>query len=1235
MATSNGDPNVSRPTSGIISPRDVRSRTQSFSSDRPSTTAHSLMLSPLSVSPTAAFIAASAASQIITNDHDSHADTWYDQHGIEPASEPALVTIEALQLVNNFLDQLLFNFLLKSHATTLANLRPAVSEVLKPKLAKDAVNNADEELREYLGEGDEEDYVTPQGDKARDRDLELVWKRTRLRCMVYSSLGDMEEEDEDLYMEQENLELGANEQASEVISPAVAIFLTSVLEYMGELTLTVAGQAAYHRLRTKCQKEISEGTRNPSDVADRIVVEEQDMERVALDRTLGRLWRGWKKRIRSPVIDLNGRPFSRASDGHPRQDSVISDSPALSGAATRDVEEEPKAEVEPSQIALPMGDKDVDEIEVPGLTYYSDEDDKEEEEDAAEEANGGRPKSLFIMPLGIFQGLPTPTLSQPNTPDFTGRKRSNSLPTPGASPYRATVTRSKEGVPTLKSTDEDTKNLSENDKAEQSSTDLAETEEDKSKNELVPEPAVKKNQRLSKIITSRIQSRQETAEEDPTYEKAEILTSARVSVAGSSSPALSDTGGPFPLKRSSSVHSARLIDVAGPKSPSGSRSPSADAADRIRRASLTIPSSGSLTNVASAADAQAQNTLTATPRPVVTVPKSRSPVDAMRGSVPSAATISESDEEGDRNRIREQRPHKYLAYQPSTPTVPEAASPTESKRPQGIVGAPQSPVLPQSSSSLSNRQAPRNEKVPTSPTHSIGMVSVERSKTRDSDEEGGSAQTPRPTHTSGSSASSGISRLKAVRTSEDNGSRSNVARNFEELIQSNQTITYTLTPENMRNMDQNQPLDTSTFKGSRKGEDSLSHHRSKSSSATNDIKRSSPHTRLAEDRPKPFPAPNTGRPRMSAAPRDARVPGESTADFADFIKSTGPAGDSRPIQRNVSNPNTLSKSSLDSRRVSSTSNRNRYTPREAVTQSRSGSSDLIDFIRQGPPGANSNRIPQNIAPWDTTGAAELSGGKAVDASIPDIRYSQASTHGTESSMPSIHSSINSNTALLKNKGQPAPTNKMFDDDDMMPKRKTRRVEDPYAIDFSDEDEEDDEVLLATPKPPVKKEESLAEFLMNCEPPPEPVSVPISEKMPKKKASAPSLMGRFTRKESSHSNTAPASPKANDTRSLSSRAGLRNYIPIQVNVPSGYDKYGMPIGENQSRPPPVSSAPSGRRVPMKKFEPRDATSNVSRTSDLAAFLRTSEPPPEPIAAPSPPVKEESGSSLSKMFGRRRK
>lgn len=829
MAATSPDLGMSRPTSGIISPRGVRSRTQSISSDRPSTIAHSLMSPPLSVSPAAAFIAASAASQIVTNDHDSHADTWYDQHGIEPAGETALVSAEALSLVNSFLDQLLFNFLSISRATTLTSLRPAVSEVLKPKLAKDAVNNADEELREYLGEGDEEDYVQPQGSNAlRDWDLELVWKRTRLRCMVYSSLGDMEEEDEDLYMEQENLEIGADEQVSDVISPAVAIFLTSVLEYMGELTLTVAGQAAYHRLRTRFQKEIKEGIRNPTDIADRIVVEEQDMERVALDRTLGRLWRGWKKRIRSPVIDLNGRPFSRASD-----------SPALSRVATHsDAEPETKKSetktsghrLSPSEIALPMGSNDVDEIEVPGLATNSDD---EDEEDIAEEPIGRRPKSLLIQPLGITHGLPTPTLSQPNTPDFAGRKRSNSLPTPSTSPYRAVAKRSMDTAPTETITPEDKQEFEDAKEEQTHDVQIKVEGEATTKEEVTVEPVNSRNMRLAKIITNAAPDAarsQQEVDDDLTYEKAEILTSARVSVAGSSSPALSDTGGPFAIKRSSSVHSARLIDVAGPKSPSGSRSPSAEAADRIRRASLTATPSSGLSNQVSVEDAQVPKVTANISRPIVAAPKSRSPVDGKRGSISNAATISESEEEPERERHREQRVPKYSAYQPSTPTVPEAVS-TDRRRPQPIIASPHhSPTIHQSSSGTkvtvlrstgatetvpeerstdvsrkgpghSSRHASRSDKVPTSPTHSIGMVSIERSKTRDSDEDAQPVP-PRPIHTSGSSASSGTSRLKAVRTSEENASnRSNMARNFEELIQSNQTITYTLTPENMRDID--------------------------------------------------------------------------------------------------------------------------------------------------------------------------------------------------------------------------------------------------------------------------------------------------------------------------------------------------------------------------------------------------------------------------------------------------
>ncbi|KAG7411047.1 hypothetical protein Forpe1208_v009742 [Fusarium oxysporum f. sp. rapae] len=288
--------------------------------------AYSSMSPPSTVSPEAFFISSSAASMVVTNDHDTHAETWYDQYGIKPSGETAIVSQEALSLVNNFLDQLLFYFLSGAQAMTLSALRPAVTEVLKPKLATDAINHANAELREYLGEGNEEDYDQRQGtNQSQEWDLELVWKRIRLRCMAYSSLGDVEEEDENLYMEQEKLEIGPDEQMSTVISPAIAIFLTSVLEYMGELILITAGQAAYHRLHTKFQKDVKEGSKSSTEIADRIIVEVQDMERVALDQTLPRLLKGMRKGIRYPAYGATGRPFLRSSSGHLRRSRVVTE----------------------------------------------------------------------------------------------------------------------------------------------------------------------------------------------------------------------------------------------------------------------------------------------------------------------------------------------------------------------------------------------------------------------------------------------------------------------------------------------------------------------------------------------------------------------------------------------------------------------------------------------------------------------------------------------------------------------------------------------------------------------------------------------------------------------------------------------------------------------------------------------------------------------------------------------
>ncbi|KAJ6780333.1 hypothetical protein PWT90_05330 [Aphanocladium album] len=1302
--------NFSRPNSGLTSPS-LRSRAHSISSDRPSTAnIHSLTTPPTTVSPEAAFIAASAAAQIVTNDHDSHADAWYDQNGIEPSDAPAYVSEGALELVNGFLDQLLFNFLQVSRSTNLSTLRPAVTEILKPKLARDTIANADEELREYLGGADEDDYVQPQGSTPRGWDLELVWRRTRLRCMVYSSLGDMEEEDEDMYMEQEDLEVGVDEQISDVISPAVAIFLTSVMEYMGELTLTVAGQAAYHRVRSDIEKGLRDGSRRPGDMADQIIVGEADMERVALDRTLGRLWRGWKKRLRSPVADTMPRPFSHASTGHSRHGSLnrelvsprspVADADGEVARPQEPVEETIVEDVLPADIALPIGDKDIDEIEVPGLVSYSDEESEADDDDFVPT----RPKSFYAKFPGLLDLSATSQDYNFDTPPVKPRQRSNSMPNATSPPFFSEQTNRDVFVEVQEpSSDEDTTKESDEEANEELVSDLSEDDEVLTNLPRGSMPtglglSTPKNKLTRKISSHSVADESawdsDGPEEVATFEKAEVITSSRVSVDSSPSSSSSETAKKGHKRSTSSMHSARIVDVQAPRSSASSSRP--ESVDIAHRRSVSLSGAAALAGAVGAAGAAgaivaakssrdsspADGNITAT-----SVPAARGQVERAKQTARNATTISESEEESDYHSA-----HGKDSIDVATPVVTR-----KSEEPCGKMSAkspmmldvekatreafgtrePLSPRLV--NTSYDGKPSPNPAMVPESrtpghspsPRHLHGFrenkapTSLEMLRNEEEEEEYSTAlhsiAPPRAIHTSGSSGSSVTGRMKAVRSSEENsstGRSESVARNFEELIQSNQTITYTLTPESMRHVDSSKrSLDSPVVtKFARKSEDSRSLNPSQPSptvSGTSSAFRGPGFENssiLEKKMSGPVPrapagiAVTTGRQDGPQA-RDARVPAETTSDFAQFIKSTGPPPANKPlpsVRKSTEKPGLsgpVPRAPDSARRASTLNSKSRFQPRDAAITSKNDTRELIDFIRQGPPIAASNhRIPRHVAPFRTTmdsdQLAGAPGGKAVDASIPDLRYSQASTNVTDHS---IQSSVNSNTALLKGRGGSSKVANMFGEDDMpMPQRKTRRVRDPYAIDLSDEEEEDEDEMPVVRAPPVKKkEESLAEFLRNYDPPPEPAA--ITQKVPKKKASAPSLIGRFTR-----SNTAKdtASIASTEGRSLSSRQGSRQgHIPIQISMPPGYDKYGLTEPQSAGGRPRMSSVSGASgRVSMRKFEPREpaAGNYKSETADLAAFLRSSGPPGGSTAPAVQPIRqEETSGGFGKMFGRRKK
>jgi len=426
-----------------------------MSSDRPSLSGLSTLTSPPpSVNPEPAYIAASAAAQIVTSKHQDHVQDWYDEVGTQPPEEMALVLPASLMLVNSFLDHLLYNFLFTAKSTSLASLRPAVSEVLRPRLATEAIAGADQELEEFLGGGDDEELsVFHNGQEpGADCDMELVWKRTRLRCMVYTRLGDMEEEEEDMWVERECLEDSSSvhrrfSRDSEVVSPAVAIFLTSILEFVGEQALMVAGEAAYARI-LKSAKDPAQSVHLSSAGPGRMVVEELDMEKVAFNTTLGRLWRTWRKRIRSPTF-LSSRALSREStiqrthsgplsNSTSRKSSVgATDNPAgHSGPSQRPSALEVAPTVDPASIPLPGTDDDMEDLQ--SLRDESRNDGEGEGTKVSDSPQRKRPRSMLVFPSSLLDTV---------TSDKTGprsqggslawhfaaatshsRNRSNSLP---------------------------------------------------------------------------------------------------------------------------------------------------------------------------------------------------------------------------------------------------------------------------------------------------------------------------------------------------------------------------------------------------------------------------------------------------------------------------------------------------------------------------------------------------------------------------------------------------------------------------------------------------------------------------------------------------------------------------------------------------------------------------------------------------------------------------------------
>lgn len=1054
----------------------------SFTSDRPSVASSVTFQMPTTVRPAPAYIAASVASQMVTDNHNAQLRQMPGAAGHEEL-ENAVFSEQALALLNGFLDHLLFAFLSTARSPSLTAIRPAISDVLKPRLAREAAEAADEELQGLLSGEDDEEFSPIDGGRAIDRwHVEKVWKRTRLRIMVYTRLGEMEDEDEEKYVQQErglSMDEDEDEEAG-LVSWASAIFLTSVVEYVAEQTLLVAGQAAYARMASRVKKtqrpdnnEIDEGA------LERLVIEEPDVEKIALNSALGRLWRTWRKRVRTSLQPQSPNPSIRPNSSYTSLHRRGSRASQLTADDLYRTEPTPVPELSPTEtdiaanIPLPLGARDVDEIEVPGLARTFE--DGETTGMQTPVSRPQRPSSVVLLtpveialrrhnkerPLSMpgLQPLPFAVPTRPQTADDDAQ-----LDPPFETPTESSINRNPYAG------DENTveplllPHKGEGDAHDAMLASAMATPPSNDHN-LIKTNSLEKNDAEPDTPRSTTSTTSDTYDIEP-----KVLQSKRMSIGRSGPPDVVRTYStrsnslkspretPTATPRASTYAEARSYlddrsddeELEGPRAIGVAKtsnvpiqsSPTPSAEPWSERAKV-VPAQGGFVEVQPAPrSVPSRNTPTPDAKPVIPE-RSMARNDAYKNASPGVGNgLGSPVAVGPTSPPRRRDATPPTSGRTSLPSLQEV----DYYRPQPIVAGEQ--TARRNSPTTSNR----------SRTQSPNVAMAERQLYRRSTEEQPRSQSAaagsfkeRPGVMRGGSTSSkksgSVSRLPASRDSDPQLSRSiggrmseeDRERQFEELVQGKETVKYTLTPENMRALDVSTTF--SCVSALLTSQESPVVRKAESSTASVTV-----YPRVDADKDHFFgsgslPAKPSSKGRGPGVPghrpspsrkvitrplaREPRIEAESMRDFADFIRSTGPSpGQEKSPQpfvnisgNGIVSPNgsvgrKTSTKQLGSRGVEGPSARPRVNmePRSPAGLS-TGNDDLIDFIRQGPPNGPEGqpRIPRSVAPFRTTVDSDQFESMLGDHGNVESAY--GSKASTLNSQHSIQTS-NSRTGLI-------------------------------------------------------------------------------------------------------------------------------------------------------------------------------------------------------------------------------
>lgn len=300
--------------------------------------------------------------------------------------------------------------------------------------------------------------------------------------------------------------------------------------------------------------------------------------------------------------------------------------------------------------------------------------------------------------------------------------------------------------------------------------------------------------------------------------------------------------------------------------------------------------------------------------------------------------------------------------------------------------------------------------------------------------------------------------------------------------------------------------------------------------------------------------------RKQHQPREPVVGNPQIRDLADFAKSTGPEG---PGQL----PKSVSTSLANNTTTTTTPRRARSAmahPQARDPIVRGGSSDLINFIRAGPPrgfGGNSGgshlgssgRSTQDSNDYDAhePRAHDLKGAYA-GSSIRDGSILSKSTANSGTALLNSRGLVSSDPQSISNLGRSQTSRRAGEEATIPSGKSARRPKDPYALDWDSEEEAADGLAQNEDD----GQESLVDFLRNTGPapasqrPPQPFNLSSNKTASGQAANASKphgggLRDRLRRNTSTHS--------------------LHGNTPDQSFSTSGRSQASTPMG-NGSNPP---------------------------------------------------------------------